>query len=320
MTVARVLADGPHCDFPMVEFNAMSCPLCGSSRFSLVQKEPASSDPTRSAAYTQRQINLVICSDCTFMYVQRDFDESYVNGFYEEQAGGGYELCQEHFFWWHEAMKGSNRHILSLLGPANSRRMLDVGCGAGTFLADARDAGWQVSGLEINAKFPEFCKEIGLDDVKVGMISDPPFEEASFDAVTMLDVLEHMYDPILSVKQCARMLRPGGVLVVKSPNGPMQLRKERLKKKLGRKDGYVATIGHLNQFAPRTLSLAFQKGGLQPLQVRPAHSFQEGIVGPGFTARRVARHVSVAAANALMQVTGVGLNLVGIARKDLRQG
>jgi SAM-dependent methyltransferase len=215
-------------------------------------------------------------------------------------------------------MKDSNRHILSLLGPANSRRLLDVGCGAGTFLTDARDAGWAVSGLEINAKFPEFCRtEMGLDDVRVGMISDPPFDEGSFDVVAMLDVLEHMYDPVLSVQQCRRLLKPGGVLVVKSPNGPNQLRKERLRKMLGRGNGYVGNIGHLNQFTPKTLSIAFRKGGLEPLQVRPAHSFQEGITGPGFTAKRVARHVGVAAANALMQMTGVGLNLVGIARKGL---
>ena len=133
--------------------------------------------------------------------------------------------------------------------------------------------------------------------------------------MTVHDVLEHMYDPVVSVTQCARLLKPGGVLVVKSPNGPMQLRKERVRKMLGRGDGYVATIGHLNQFSPKTLSLAFRKSGLEPTLIRPARSFQEGITGPGFTARRVARHVAVAAANALMQATGVGLNLVGIARK-----
>ncbi len=300
----------------MIKSSGMSCPLCGSSQSSLVQKEPASSDPTRSAAYTQRQISVVSCSDCSFMYVERDFPESYVNGFYEERAGGGYRLTKEHFFWWHEATKHSNRHILSLLGRANSRRMLDVGCGSGTFLADARDAGWAMSGLEINPEFPAFCrKELGIEDVKIGLISDPPFPEAAFDAVSMLDVLEHMYDPVVSVTQCARLLRPGGVLVVKSPNGPMQFRKERVKKLLGHGNAYVAEIGHLNQFSPKTLSLAFRKGGLEPVMIRPARSFQEGITGPGFTARRVARHLAVAAANTLMQVTRVGLNLVGIARK-----
>jgi SAM-dependent methyltransferase len=156
----------------MVKFGAMSCRLCGSLQSSQVQKEPASNDPTRSAAYTQRQINVLTCSDCSFTYVERDFPESYVNGYYDEAA------------------KHSNRHILSLLGPANSRRMLDIDCGSGTFLADAREAGWAMSGLEINAEFPEFCrKELGIEDVKVGLISDPPFPEASFDAVAMLDVL-----------------------------------------------------------------------------------------------------------------------------------
>jgi len=258
---------------------------------------------------------VVVCSACSFMYVERDFPESYVNGFYEERAGGGYPLTKENFFWWHESTKNSNCHILSLLGPANSRKMLDVGCGSGTFLSDARDAGWTMSGMEINPEFPAFCrKELGIEDVKVGLVSDPPFPEASFDAVTMLDVLEHMYDPVLSVTQCARLLKPGGLLVVKSPNGRMQLRKELVKKILGRSDGCVANIGHLNQFSPKTLVLAFRKGGLEPVMVRPARSFQEGIVRDGFTAPRVARYVAVAVANALMQVTGVGLNLVGIAR------
>ena len=53
----------------MVEFSAMSWPLCGSSRSWLVQKEPASPDPTRSPAYTQRQIRVVACPDCSFVRV-----------------------------------------------------------------------------------------------------------------------------------------------------------------------------------------------------------------------------------------------------------
>jgi len=250
------------------------------------------------------------------MYVERDFPESYVNAYYEERAGGGYGVNKENFFWWHEATKYSNRQILSLLGSADSRRMLEVGSGVGTFLADARNAGWKVSGLEINAEFPQFCrKELGIEDVRCGVIFNPPFEEACFDAVAMLDVLEHIYDPMLSIRQCARLLKPGGLLVVKSPNGPMQLRKERLKKTLGRGNGYIAGIGHLNQFTPKTLSLAFRKCGLEPTAMRPALSFQQGITGPGFTVRRVVRHIAIIAANALMKATGVSLNLVGIARK-----
>jgi 2-polyprenyl-3-methyl-5-hydroxy-6-metoxy-1,4-benzoquinol methylase len=91
--------------------------------------------------------------------------------------------------------------------------MLDVGCASGTFLSDARNAGWAVSGLEINAEFPGFCRKTpGIDDVKVGMFSDPPFPDASFDAVAMFDVLEHMYGTLLSVRQCKRLLKPGGIL------------------------------------------------------------------------------------------------------------
>ena len=122
----------------------------------------------------------------------------------------------------------------------------------------------------------------------------------------MLDVLEHMYDPMGSITQCARLLKPGGLLVVKSPNGAMQLRKERLKKKLGREDGYVAAVGHLNQFTPQTLSSGFP-------QVRPQndHGPQHKVFSKESSwrlhSKRVARHAGVLVANTLMQVTGTGL-------------
>ena len=103
----------------------MACPLCGSSRSSLVQKEPASPDPTRSAAYTQRTISVLACSDCSFVYVERDFPESYVNGYYEERAGGGYGLSQENFFWWHDAVMQVTGTGLNLVGIARKRATTD---------------------------------------------------------------------------------------------------------------------------------------------------------------------------------------------------
>jgi len=294
----------------------MSRPICRSPRSLLIQKEPAIDDPTRSVEYTQRQVNLVTCLDRSFVYVERDFSESYIDRFYEERAGDGYGCTQELFFWWHEATRYSNRHILKLLGPAHSRTLLEVGSGIGTFIADVRDAGWQVSGLEISAEFPAFCrKKLGIQDVRCGRIADPFFPKASFDLVAMLDVLEHMYDPLLAVSQCAWLLKPGGMLVVKSPNGPMQFRKEHLKN-VRRATGYVANIGHISQFAPRTLSLLFRKCGLVPTTILPAKSFQQGITGDGFTPRRMARRKAVIAAKQVMQLTGVGVNLVGIARKE----
>src|ERR1022692_355783 len=66
-------------DLPVIESPPMSCPICGGSRSSLVQKEPASPDPTRSAAYTEREVSVVACSDCSFVYVERDFPENYAN-------------------------------------------------------------------------------------------------------------------------------------------------------------------------------------------------------------------------------------------------
>jgi 2-polyprenyl-3-methyl-5-hydroxy-6-metoxy-1,4-benzoquinol methylase len=292
----------------------MPCPICRSDSATLLQVEPASDDPTRSAEYTKRSVNLVRCNACSFMYVDRDFPEEYVDLFYQERAGGGYDL-NDTFYWWHEATKASNHQILSLLGKPNSRRLLEIGCGCGAFLKDALDSGWDVEGMEINSEFSAFCKKTMGVEVRCGTVASPPFPPESFDVVAMLDVLEHMYDPVHALKQASNLLKRGGMVVIKSPNGPMQLRKERLKKRLGKGTGYVAHIGHLNQFSPRTLKLTFRESGLEPIDVRPAYSFQQGITGPGFTFQRVIRHGLILAANGAMQISGLGLNMIGLARK-----
>ena len=55
-------------------------------------------------------------------------------------------------------------------------------------------------------------------DVVEGFLNDPPFPQSTFDAITMWDVLEHVYDPFLVIQMAERLLRPGGILVVNHPN------------------------------------------------------------------------------------------------------
>lgn len=101
----------------------------------------------------------------------------------------------------------------------SGRSLLDVGCGIGNFLQQAQRAGWRVAGLDLSPSVAAYAREQRGLDVKSGSIeSTTSFPPASFDVITMFGVIEHLANPDASAKECARLLRPGGVLILQTPS------------------------------------------------------------------------------------------------------
>jgi len=99
------------------------------------------------------------------------------------------------------------------------RRLLDIGCGDGSFLLAARKVGWDVLGTELN---PWPARDTGLD---VRESIDQFSASASFDCITMWHTLEHMLDILSMLLNIARLLKPGGKLIVAVPDfGGLQAR------------------------------------------------------------------------------------------------
>lgn len=97
-------------------------------------------------------------------------------------------------------------------------RLLDLGCWVGFLLAEARDRGWQGTGVEPSSWAASHAREeLGLDVVR-GDVTDAPLPEGEFSAVVMADVLEHLLDPGAALDRVARLLAPGGVLVLVLPD------------------------------------------------------------------------------------------------------
>jgi SAM-dependent methyltransferase len=109
-------------------------------------------------------------------------------------------------------------HLLDLIGEhVDGGRLLDVGCGHGLLLDEARRRGFEVTGLELSRAAARHARDaLGLD------VREEPVEAFvdldGFDVVVLADVLEHLDDPVAAVDRCAGLLRPGGALCVVTPD------------------------------------------------------------------------------------------------------
>ncbi|PYS23699.1 MAG: methylase [Acidobacteria bacterium] len=88
-------------------------------------------------------------------------------------------------------------------------RILDVGCGTGANLQMLSQFG-AAEGVDVSSEALEFCRARGLAEVKQGAAETLPYEDASFDLVTGLDVVEHLDDDLSGLREMRRVLRPGG--------------------------------------------------------------------------------------------------------------
>lgn len=99
---------------------------------------------------------------------------------------------------------------------SGARRVLDVGCGTGTALIFLARYG-SAEGIDVDAEAIEYCHARGLRRVTQGSAEQLPFDDASFDLVTALDVIEHTDDDLRALREIARVTRPGGHLLVTVP-------------------------------------------------------------------------------------------------------
>ena len=95
-------------------------------------------------------------------------------------------------------------------------RILDVGCGTGANLLMLSQYG-DAEGVDVSEDALAFCRERGLDKVRLGAGEQLPYEDGTFDLVTALDVVEHMDDDLAGLREMRRVLRPGGRVLLFVP-------------------------------------------------------------------------------------------------------
>jgi SAM-dependent methyltransferase len=95
-------------------------------------------------------------------------------------------------------------------------RILDVGCGTGANLLLLSEFG-DAEGVDVSPDALAFCRERGLESVRLGAAEAMPYADHEFDLVTAFDVVEHMDDDVAGLREMRRVLRPGGRLLLFVP-------------------------------------------------------------------------------------------------------
>ncbi|HEX6828340.1 MAG TPA: class I SAM-dependent methyltransferase [Burkholderiales bacterium] len=159
--------------------------------------------------------------------------------------------------------------LLRLLGTKpGATRLLDVGCSSGAFLAAAAAAGLRAEGVEPSPEAAEGARRAGFK-VFTGMLEDACYPDGSFDAVTLVEVLEHLREPLPLLAECRRVLRPGGIVMATTPNAASWT--ARCMGSRWEVFSLTAMGGHVSFFSPASLGLLAQRAGFELARIETRH-------------------------------------------------
>jgi len=188
-------------------FVRVPCPSCG--------------NPEQRHEYALRHSAIVSCVQCAFTYVSPRIRSDLIQAKIQSWAEQDVVDAERLRIALDENTMRLYRQFLSRVERgchSGGRRMLDVGCATGAFCAAARDAGWQVSGIEIGVASAMYARDTFGLDVSTGSVYDVEFLPGEFDCIACLEVIEHLEDPFGALQRFASWLKPGGVLLLSTPN------------------------------------------------------------------------------------------------------
>ena len=189
----------------MTNPNIKPCPFCQSQAQRLL--------------FVQNGYQLVRCSDCELAFIANPPDPEAVRMLYTGEGHGAYhqDVRSPDSPAARRMMRTARRHLQFLTHVVRQGRLLDVGCSTGDFLSLAVAVGFEAQGVELSDASVRIAVERRGLAVRQGTVDDLD-PQADLDVITAFDVLEHIPDPMRERRAYVARLKPGGWLVMSTPN------------------------------------------------------------------------------------------------------
>ncbi len=181
------------------------CPLCHHKKYNL--------------KYTADELSVVGCKSCGFVYTLSPSQDSVDADVYEKYHHNSEivtETCTD--VQDQQSFDIFQTRLDTLKQYRKNGSLLELGCGRGYFLNIARQAGYQVKGIEISAEAAHYAGLHYKLDVAVSDFEKMPQPDETFDIIVMWHVLEHFYDPLSVLETLYGMLNDNGIIFIEVPN------------------------------------------------------------------------------------------------------
>jgi 2-polyprenyl-3-methyl-5-hydroxy-6-metoxy-1,4-benzoquinol methylase len=196
------------------QYESISCPYCQGqdhSIFALGRELDSFRFYRRLEGF--EAVNYVRCRTCQLVYSnpRLKYSNTTLNDLFPKHVALRLRDRDPESDAQRESKRRKVGRVAELLGRPG--RWLEIGCGFGQAMRQARDLGFTVVGTEIFSGFIDYCQARGLE-VRPGSVDRIEFDTGSFDVVYMEDLLEHLKQPFAFIDEAARVLTPGGILFV----------------------------------------------------------------------------------------------------------
>ena len=248
------------------QWDLHTCTGCGAAYLD-PRPTPASIDRAYASYYTHAELESPNTTNPTSRVGR--LRRSFSNGYLCRRYGAQRQPSSKLGWLAMQVMRGKktvidrkNRHLPRLQG--KGEKVLDIGCGDGSFLKCAAQIGWEAWGVEPDAKA---AARLSGFKVLQGNLPNIPLPDASFDFITLSHVIEHLHDPVAALKEIHRLLKPGGQVWIATPNI----------ESFGHRMFGATWIGiqsptHLVLFNRRAMRHAFASSGFQTVRFMPMHA------------------------------------------------
>jgi 2-polyprenyl-3-methyl-5-hydroxy-6-metoxy-1,4-benzoquinol methylase len=235
---------------------AAPCRVCGSTNTVLwkprnLERELRPEDFRITDSHYGVTLTLHKCADCSFIFA----DESEIGQLvelYEQLVDPSYEEGAEN-----RLLQMRDLLRLGKSAQPNAGTLLEIGAGSGLLVAEAGRMGLAATGVEPSKSLVAAARQINHVELIQGTFPHPLLEGRRFDLVFVVDVIEHVNDPVKLLADCAQALAPGGVLLVVTPDVSS------LAARLLGQRWWHFRLAHVGYFNATSMSKAAARAGLE---------------------------------------------------------